>query len=64
MTKGPTAARLAPAPIAPAAADRERAEAGLELAAELREYASQDPLVLALPRGGVPVAALPPGAVS
>src|SRR5436305_3184729 len=37
---------------------RDRAEAGQELAAKLRKYADRDDvLVLALPRGGVPVAA-------
>ena len=35
---------------------RDRAEGGRALAAQLRRYASADPIVLALPRGGVPVA--------
>ena len=34
---------------------RNRAAAGRELAAQLRSHADQNPIVLALPRGGVPV---------
>lgn len=34
---------------------RDRQDAGRRLAAELRDYASEHPIVLALPRGGVPV---------
>ena len=34
----------------------DRRDAGRKLAAALRDYVDQDPLVLALPRGGVPVA--------
>lgn len=36
---------------------RNRAEAGQQLAAALAGYRDQDPVILALPRGGVPVAA-------
>ena len=36
---------------------RNRAEAGQKLAAALALYRDQDPVILALPRGGVPVAA-------
>ena len=36
---------------------RNRAEAGQKLAAALAGYRDQDPVILALPRGGVPVAA-------
>jgi len=36
---------------------RNRSDAGKRLALELAGYKSQDPLILALPRGGVPVAA-------
>lgn len=35
---------------------RDRADAGRQLARRLEAYAAQDPVVLALPRGGVPVA--------
>jgi predicted phosphoribosyltransferase len=35
---------------------RDRRDAGLQLAARLQEDAPHDPIVLALPRGGVPVA--------
>ena len=35
---------------------RDRRDAGLQLAARLQEQAPHDPVVLALPRGGVPVA--------
>jgi putative phosphoribosyl transferase len=35
---------------------RDRKDAGRQLAARLGEYRGQEPLVLALPRGGVPVA--------
>lgn len=34
---------------------RDRKDAGQKLAARLRRYASENPVVLALPRGGVPV---------
>lgn len=34
---------------------RDRQDAGRKLAAKLAGYASQDPIILALPRGGVPV---------
>ena len=34
---------------------RDRTHAGRLLAAELRRFANRDPVVLALPRGGVPV---------
>jgi putative phosphoribosyl transferase len=34
---------------------RDRQDAGRRLAAELRSYATEHPIVLALPRGGVPV---------
>jgi putative phosphoribosyl transferase len=34
---------------------RDRTQAGQRLAARLRRFASRDPVVLALPRGGVPV---------
>ena len=35
---------------------RDRADAGQRLAKELRHYQQEEPLVLAIPRGGVPVA--------
>lgn len=35
---------------------RDRQDAGRRLAAELRSYAGEQPIILALPRGGVPVA--------
>jgi putative phosphoribosyl transferase len=34
---------------------RDRVEAGLKLASVLKDYAAESPIVLALPRGGVPV---------
>ena len=34
----------------------DRSEAGRQLAEHLRRFAGTDPLILALPRGGVPVA--------
>jgi putative phosphoribosyl transferase len=34
---------------------RDRPDAGRQLARQLMKYASQDPVILALPRGGVPV---------
>ena len=36
---------------------KDRADAGRKLAAAVMEYKDQQPVVLALPRGGVPVAA-------
>jgi predicted phosphoribosyltransferase len=36
---------------------RDRTDAGAQLSAALRAYAGRDPLVLGIPRGGVPVAA-------
>ena len=36
---------------------RNRSEAGRKLAARLKRYKDQQPVILALPRGGVPVAA-------
>lgn len=36
---------------------KNRQNAGMQLAAELAKYKDQDPVILALPRGGVPVAA-------
>ena len=36
---------------------RNRSEAGKKLASALQRYAGENPVVLALPRGGVPVAA-------
>lgn len=36
---------------------RDRQEAGSKLAAALAEYKDQDPIIIALPRGGLPVAA-------
>jgi putative phosphoribosyl transferase len=36
---------------------RNRVDAGAELAQHLAEYRGQDPLILSIPRGGVPVAA-------
>ncbi|HEX7128265.1 MAG TPA: phosphoribosyltransferase family protein [Thermodesulfobacteriota bacterium] len=41
----------------PARRFRDREDAGRQLAARLAHYRDQDPVVLALPRGGVPVAA-------
>jgi putative phosphoribosyl transferase len=35
---------------------RNRAEAGRKLAARLKQYKDRQPVILALPRGGVPVA--------
>lgn len=35
---------------------QDRQDAGLQLAAELKRFRDSDPLILALPRGGVPVA--------
>jgi len=35
---------------------RNRSEAGRKLAARLKRYKDQQPVILALPRGGVPVA--------
>jgi putative phosphoribosyl transferase len=35
---------------------QDRQDAGLQLAVELERYRARDPLILALPRGGVPVA--------
>ncbi len=43
-------------PPAPAGALRDRTEAGVRLAERLARYRDEHPVVLALPRGGVPVA--------
>jgi putative phosphoribosyl transferase len=41
--------------VEPSIGFRDRADAGRRLAAELRAFAADAPLILALPRGGVPV---------